>query len=52
MYSSEKFESVEFCLMTLCIDDCNACFWKAIHISFESSNCKSNNPVMLLGGGM
>lgn len=43
---------LRFCLMTLCRDDCNVCFWKPIYISFESSNCKSNNPVMLLGEGM
>lgn len=47
--SSEKFESVE---IACCIDDCNACFWELIHVSFESSNYKSNNLVMLLGGEM
>lgn len=47
--SSEKFETVE---IAGCIDDCNACFWKLIHISFEFSNYKNNNLVMLLGGGM
>lgn len=46
--STEKFESVE---IACCIDDCNACFWKLIHVSFESSNCKSNNPLSLLEEG-